>query len=185
MMFDVLTVNEFLDARMREDLLAHLRDSATQPATVYGTGSGAAVHPRVRSVRQIEVAAEWRDRVVRLLRERAPELELHFDVALGECEEPQFLRYEAGDFFVAHQDGNTALLAGDSQHRRISVVIFLNDDYEGGALTFHGAYPDYEIRQAVPAERGSLVVFRSETTHEVTPVTHGERFTIVSWYRAR
>ena len=32
-------------------------------------------------------------------------------------------------------------------------------------------------------EPGTLVAFRSETTHEVTPVTHGERFSIASWYR--
>ncbi|MER9409217.1 2OG-Fe(II) oxygenase [Mesorhizobium sp. M0589] len=35
----------------------------------------------------------------------------------------------------------------------------------------------------MPALPGSLVAFRSETTHEVTPVTCNERFTIVSWYR--
>jgi predicted 2-oxoglutarate/Fe(II)-dependent dioxygenase YbiX len=35
----------------------------------------------------------------------------------------------------------------------------------------------------MPALPGSLVAFRSETTHEVIPVTHGERFTVVSWYR--
>jgi len=28
-----------------------------------------------------------------------------------------------------------------------------------------------------------LVAFRSETTHEVTPVTHGERYSIASWFR--
>ena len=32
-------------------------------------------------------------------------------------------------------------------------------------------------------EPGTLVAFRSETTHEVTPVTHGERYSIVSWFR--
>jgi predicted 2-oxoglutarate/Fe(II)-dependent dioxygenase YbiX len=31
---------------------------------------------------------------------------------------------------------------------------------------------------------GTLVAFPSETTHEVTPITHGERLSIVSWYRA-
>jgi SM-20-related protein len=35
----------------------------------------------------------------------------------------------------------------------------------------------------VSGKPGILVAFRSETTHEVTPVTHGERLSIVSWYR--
>ncbi|MCA1578026.1 MAG: 2OG-Fe(II) oxygenase [Acidobacteria bacterium] len=32
-------------------------------------------------------------------------------------------------------------------------------------------------------ERGTLIAFRAETTHEVTPVTHGERYSMVSWFR--
>jgi predicted 2-oxoglutarate/Fe(II)-dependent dioxygenase YbiX len=51
-------------------------------------------------------------------------------------------------------------------------------------LTLHGSYPDYNVRHPVIGEPGTLVAFRSETTHEVTPVTHGQRYTIVSWYRS-
>ena len=64
----------------------------------------------------------------------------------------------------------------------------LSDDpapeaYGGGALVLHGPYGGPPLRVPVPAAPGTLVCFRAETTHEVTPVTHGERFTIVSWYR--
>ena len=37
-------------------------------------------------------------------------VEKRFDISLRECEAPQFLRYRVGDFFVAHQDGNTGML---------------------------------------------------------------------------
>jgi predicted 2-oxoglutarate/Fe(II)-dependent dioxygenase YbiX len=47
---------------------------------------------------------------------------------------------------------------------------------------FHGPYPDYDLRVPLAPSPGTLVAFRAETTHEVTPVTHGERVTIVSWY---
>ena len=50
-------------------------------------------------------------------------------------------------------------------------------------LVLHGPYPDFDYRQAVACGAGSLAAFRSETTHEVLPVEHGERFTIVSWFR--
>jgi SM-20-related protein len=39
------------------------------------------------------------------------------------------------------------------------------------------------LRVTMPAAPGTLVAYRAETTHEVTPVTHGERFTIASWFR--
>jgi predicted 2-oxoglutarate/Fe(II)-dependent dioxygenase YbiX len=35
----------------------------------------------------------------------------------------------------------------------------------------------------MPAAPGTLVAYRAETTHEVTPLTHGERFTVATWFR--
>ncbi|WP_246680902.1 2OG-Fe(II) oxygenase [Mesorhizobium sp. B3-1-9] len=101
------------------------------------------------------------------------------------------LHYQEGDFFVPHQDGNTPIIRDESRFRKISMVIFLNgqsdepspEDYSGGSLVLHGPYSGPELRVAMLALPGSVVAFRSETTHEVTPVTRNERFTIVSWYR--
>lgn len=116
----------------------------------------------------------------------------HFGVTLSECEESQFLRYKEGDFFVAHQDGNTGMLRLDTERRLVSTVIFLSRETDtpkpgpnvhcGGSLiftNFRGKLEKFHVR----AEPGTLIAFRSETTHEVTPVTHGERHSIASWYR--
>jgi len=78
----------------------------------------------------------------------------------------------------------------DSRFRRVSAVIFVTPKseqpaegaYGGGELVFHGPWPANE-RLSADAQPGTLVAFRAETTHEVTPVTHGERYTIVSWFR--
>jgi len=113
-----------------------------------------------------------------------------FGHALSSCEPPQFLRYLAGDFFVPHQDGNTPLIHDHSRFRKVSAVIFLSafaeepapESYGGGALVLHGPYSGPPLRVSLAPEPGTLVCFRAETTHEVLPVTHGERFTIVSWY---
>jgi SM-20-related protein len=122
--------------------------------------------------------------------QRKQALEQHFGLPLGECEAPQFLRYRTGDFFVPHQDGNTPLVFDQSRFRKISAVIFLNqhseeplpETYGGGSLVLHGHYSGPALRVPIAAAPGLLVAFRSETTHEVTPITHGERCTIVSWY---
>jgi SM-20-related protein len=116
----------------------------------------------------------------------------HFGLALTICEDPQFLRYREGDFFVAHQDGNTGMLRTDSeQSRKVSVVVFLSRQSEvaapgshgGGALVFTewraGRKPG---RHSLAAGAGMLVAFAADTTHEVTPVTWGDRYSIVSWY---
>jgi predicted 2-oxoglutarate/Fe(II)-dependent dioxygenase YbiX len=113
----------------------------------------------------------------------------HFDVVVSEYEDPQFLRYQKGDFFVAHQDGNTGLLRLETERRLMSMVIFLSREAEspevgvycGGSLVFTNLRDSTKFR--LRTEPGTLIAFRSETTHEVTPVTYGERYSIVSWYR--
>jgi SM-20-related protein len=188
---DLLLLPTFLDEIARERIVDELRTLDGAPATVYGVETGGSVHPGVRSASRVAVSAETRESILRRLESARPELERHFGLALAECEEPQFLHYRQGDFFVAHQDGNTPLTRDDSRHRRISVILFLNEQstepkpgsYGGGELLFHGQYPDWQARYAAPAAPGALVAFRSESTHEVAPVTHGDRYTVVSWFR--
>lgn len=190
-MVELLEINDFLDAAMQEKILREIRDGVSKAATVYGKEAGGTIDPLVRKVSRVEVSSETKKFVSQKLLECKEKFEKHFGVTLNECEEPQFLRYQAGDFFVAHQDGNTALIFDDSRFRKISVVIFLNaqsteplpDTYQGGELVFHGSFPNYSYRRTAQPQPGKLVAFRAETTHEVTPVESGERFTIVSWYR--
>lgn len=189
---DLLVIKDFLDAATREEIFASMRMAGGGPATVYGRQADqGAVESRVRQVTRVNVSQETRERVMRLLLDGMGAVGEHFGISVSECEEPQFLRYRTGDFFVAHQDGNTPLIFDQSRLRRISVVIFLSPQsevpapgaYGGGSLVLHGPYPDIDVRVPVAADPGALVAFRSETTHEVTPLTHGERYTIVSWYR--
>jgi len=191
MIIDVMEVADFLDAAACVVLRAELRQAPGGLATVLGQSAIASINPLVRSATRSAVPTGTRDRIMGLLRERKAAIEEHFELALGECEEPQFLRYETGDFFVAHQDGNTPLIRDQSRFRKISVIVFLSaqsqdpspDTYGGGLLVFHGPYPDISLRVPMAPAPGTLVAFRAETTHEVTPITHGERFTIVSWFR--
>ena len=190
-MIDLLEIDGFLDDATLGELLDELRRAGGRPATVLSEEVGGALRPAVRKATRVAARPETRERVRQRLMERKAEIEAHFGVALNECEEPQFLRYEEGDFFVPHQDGNTPLVWDDSRFRRISAVVFLNGQaaepaegtYGGGALVFHGPYTGPDLRVAAGARPGSLVTFRAETTHEVTPVTHGVRFSIATWFR--
>jgi SM-20-related protein len=186
---DLFLERGFLDASTLAEVLAAVRASQGRPATVYGLRESGAVDARVRRTTRLAPPAEVEQLVTRLLLSRMGAAEEHFGSGLKEVEEPQFLRYEAGDYFVAHQDGNTGMLRSEQEERKVSAVIFLNSQsdtpgpnaYGGGSLVFHprGASEPFRLT----AEAGTLVAFRAETTHEVEPVTHGERFTIASWYR--
>jgi predicted 2-oxoglutarate/Fe(II)-dependent dioxygenase YbiX len=150
--------------------------AAGEPATVLGSPQPSSA----RRATRIAVSEDARTAIVGLLEGLEPRIEAHFSRALGGFEAPQFLRYGPGDYFVAHQDGNTPLVHDESRFRKVSVVILVSapDAYSGGSLVLH-AEPPVTLAPAP----GTLVAFPSETTHEVLPVTRGERLSIVSWYR--
>ncbi len=192
-MIDLLEITDFLDAAACGALRDELREGGGAPAALLSQGEQGLVSQQVRRVTRAAMPPATCERVTQLLMDRKPALERHFGLALGDCEEPQFLRYETGDFFVPHQDGNTPLIHDKSRFRKVSAVIFLSPQsegpspgtYGGGSLVLHGPYSGPPLQVSVAAAPGTLVAFRAETTHEVTPVTHGERFTIVSWFRSR
>jgi SM-20-related protein len=190
--FELLTVRNFLDAETCEKIIAEMRSTRGGPATVHRSDSSGSVDESSRRTTRIKPSPETTEFVVRRLLERKRLVEEHFRLSIKDCEQPQFLRYGVGDFFVAHQDGNTGMLRLEREEsRKVSVTILLSRQSEspasasycGGSLVFHewrasraqGSY-------AFSGDAGTLVAFRPETTHEVTPVTHGERFSIACWY---
>jgi SM-20-related protein len=193
--FDLHIERGFLDAAESARIVAEMCEARSAPATVYGradAGASGTLDERMRRTTRAHPSPETEAFVRRRLLERRDAFESHFRTGLGELEEPQFLRYEVGGYFVAHQDGNTGLLRTERESRRVSLVLFLNTQaetpdtgahryYSGGSLVFHPRGAGEPLSLA--GEAGMLVAFRAETTHEVTPVTGGERFTIASWYR--
>ena len=184
---DLFVIEHFLEPDLCELIVVEMQALGGSAATVYGRTVSGSIEKNVRNTLRVTPSTETHELVIQRLLSCKSDVEQHFNVSLSECELPQFLRYREGDFFVAHQDGNTGLLRLDTELRLISTVIFLNeqsetpgiDVYGGGSLVFSNITSKYDM----PAEPGTLVAFRSETTHEVTPVTHGERFSIASWYR--
>ena len=179
---------------MYERILAEMITATGRSSVVYGSTQSGTVDEASRRSLRLTPAPETAQLVVNKLLDSMGRIASHFDVDLGECEEPQFLRYKKGDFFVAHQDGNTGLLRLDTERRRVSTVILLGREtdspengpnvYCGGSLVFTNLKAPPEMAKfRMVADPGTLIAFRSETTHEVTPVTHGERLSIVSWYR--
>ena len=189
--FRLFLLEDFLEVDVCRDLTSRLAASPTNPATIYGAAESASVVGAVRRTSRIVPPPEIVQLIERRLTARQKEIASHYGINIEHHEEPQFLRYHTGDFFVAHQDGNTGMIQTETERwRKISVVIFLNQHsetaqdgtYAGGALVFtewrrrpHGQLHFY-------GKPGSLVAFPSETTHEVIPITHGERYSIASWY---
>lgn len=181
----LLEIAGFLSAEECSQVVAEMRNSEGTAAPIYGAQDGGKVIPAIRKVTLASVSHSTIQLITQRLADSVERLARDFAVDISTVEPPQFLHYRKGDHFVAHQDGNTSLIPGERQQRRVSIVIFVNpqDEFSGGMLTLHGRYPDWQARHEVAASTGKLVAFRPETTHEVTAVTAGERFAIASWLR--
>ena len=193
--FNLFTIPNFLDAQTCRELMAEARSSPTTRAPVYIQGSDEVVHETIRKTTSFHPSEATVSQIHHRLLQQKSALELHFGRSLTDCEPPQFLRYEPGDFFVRHQDGNTEQLQFDHLRiRRISLIVFLNDHalepaencFCGGSLNLYDendTSPDGPQPFPLLAQTGLLVAFAADTIHEVAPVTSGERFTIISWFR--
>ena len=111
-----------------------------------------------------------------------------YEIQISESEVPQILSYGIGGHYCPHIDAESLWQTPDgdliwkkSTDRDISIVFYLNDDFEGGDFIF----PDHHIR--VRPEPGMMVCFPSNHhyKHGVEPVTKGKRYSIVCWAQVK
>ncbi len=182
----VFVREEFLAQTVCRALCTQMRAATARPAEVLGTSS-AVVDRVIRRTSDAQIDGAAADDAHARIEALSLPLASHFRIDLGACEDISFLVYGVGDFYRPHRD--RAARAGDfvedARSRRVSVVLFLNDGFSGGALTLYGLVDDPKTRAhgfAIPPAPGLLIAFASDLVHEVTPVTAGERFTAVSWF---
>jgi|TARA_R100001460_G_scaffold57457_1_gene97174 Rps23 Pro-64 3,4-dihydroxylase Tpa1-like proline 4-hydroxylase len=85
------------------------------------------------------------------------------------------LKYSVGGKYNAHTDHGTY------SARHLSIIMNLNDDYEGGELVF----TDQKFNEIKKYKlgKGSIIFFPSNFMypHSIQPITKGKRYSIVSW----
>lgn len=129
------------------------------------------------------------DKIIELMRNTVKHVVNPFyEVEICESEVPQILSYGIGGHYCPHVDGESLWQTPDGEliwkksvERDLSMVFYLNDDFEGGDFIF----PDLKIR--VRPEPGMLVCFPSNHhyKHGVEPVTKGKRYSIVCWAKVK
>lgn len=87
----------------------------------------------------------------------------------------QILKYEEGGFYTPHVDHFHSI------PRTLSIVMFLNDDYEGG--DFEMFSPDGLNSAKIEPKKGRTIIFPSnfQYPHKANKVTKGTRYAIVMW----
>lgn len=176
--------------RIREEMTS---SEVIEPAKVTSKGVDV-VRTQSRSTRLVRVSEETWSEIKALMQAQGPDLAEHFGVELNSFETPQYLLYREGDFFYAHTDSSDDPNAHEYiRDRKVSLVLFVNGtsdesregSFGGGELILYGLIEGAAwAGKGFPLEpeEGMLVGFPSDMMHEVNPVTHGERCTVVAWY---
>lgn len=81
------------------------------------------------------------------------------------------LKYEKSGFLPEHSDHGIS-------SRTLSVVMYLNDNYVGGEISFP------QVGVTIKPEAGSIVFFPSNFvfTHQINEITEGVRYALPNWY---
>jgi PKHD-type hydroxylase len=86
----------------------------------------------------------------------------------------QFTEYKEGEYFDWHTDSTNTVY----RDRFTSIVIQLNDTYEGGILEIKNIKNELAL---IENKIGTLYIFNSRLLHRVTPIVKGIRYSLVNW----
>lgn len=105
----------------------------------------------------------------------------HWNLKITGVEPVQFGSYGEGGFYDWHIDQHPKVINGVV--RKISMTLFLNDDYEGGEFDLEIYKPgDTQRFVTIKPKKYSAVFFLADQWHRVRPVTAGHRKSLVAWF---
>lgn len=104
-------------------------------------------------------------------------LEMEGHRACGVNERFRFYRYNRGEQFNWHQDGPFENDGG--QRSFLTLMIYLNDGFEGGETSFNDSYSDepFDDFQVVP-RKGMALFFVHSIFHKGEPVLQGRKYVL-------
>ena len=175
----VLTVPDVLDAALCTRLIAAWRADNAESGMVRLRDGQPVLVPDPEAKRRRDhmlTDPSLTEAVLTALQRRVlPEIAKAFAFQVQGYERLKVVAYDAegGGYFRPHRDNTTP----DAAHRRFALTLTLNDDYRGGWLRF----PEYGAQRYRPAA-GGAIVFSCAHLHELTDVTAGRRFALLSFF---
>ncbi len=164
----IMTLPDVLSAAECASLVAFAEGKGFAEAPIT-TFRGPVMAPEVRNNTRVMIddparAAELWARVAHALPARA-----RHGRSVGLNERFRFYRYEAGQCFRWHRDG--AFERSNGERSRLTLMFYLNDDFEGGDTEFEGGL-------RVRPKRGAALVFLHPVRHQGASVARGRKYVL-------
>ena len=187
----VLIRPNVINSQGLQELVEHIKSSPAEDLSVFdpdktnATGQTSWIVDKQTRDTQIVPMGNLYPKIEDLFRNTVREIiNPFYQCQVDSSEIPQVLSYGIGGHYKPHIDGESIWMTprGEkiwkkSTNRDLSIVFYLNDEFEGGDFVF----PELKIR--VRPEPGMMVCFPSNHNymHGVEPVTKGKRYSIVTW----
>ena len=187
----ILIIDGFLSALLCEDWCRFMDSQSTKALGVQDSDrfkehrQVAYTKHEGRVTETIDLAHYKTDVLREVVRGYRDYISRFFRAKLDTIEQPCVLKYSTGGLYDAHSDSEywdeSRHLWVRSIERDYSILIYLNEGYEGGALYF----PNFDFR--LTPKRGMMVAFPSDHRylHAAEPLISGTRFAVVSWAKAK
>lgn len=196
---NILVVPHAIDEQTLAALTAYMYEAKRSPSAVSNVEDSSAdssgspdgvdwvLNTKVRDTHHLQIPTRISALLDSVLKDMVSRhVEPFYQEDVRDWETPQILHYGVSGHYIPHVDAETLYkdetgvsLWEKTLDRDLSLVCFLNDDFQGGELTF----PDFDL--TLRPQAGTLVCFPSDHNyiHGVQPVSSGDRYTLVTWMR--
>jgi len=144
-----------------------------QEATV-GFGSIGVLNKKIRDVKKIDMPA-WSGIGAQMAGMALSANQQAWKFTLSYANQCEYLIYDVDGHYYPHIDTN--IDPKQEECRKLTVLAFLNNDFEGGRLFLQIGHEKIYPPQSL----GTVLVFPAFILHGVEPVTKGIRRSIVTW----
>jgi PKHD-type hydroxylase len=167
----------FLHRHLDETITDKLLNIASEVEWVPG-GTGSGLNKDIRDVDTIPFNVHRHAWLAGILMYIAKIENKNFGYDISTISEIELLKYKNGNKYEMHQD------VGWHDYpfqRKLTMIVQLSnsDDYEGGDLIFQYDNTN-EVADKI-RDKGSIIIFPSMMHHAITPITKGERLSLVTW----
>lgn len=164
---NIYTIDNFWTTQECENFISKSEAIGYEPATVT-TGKGQIIVKDVRNNNRIIYKdLSLAETIWQTLKEFAPK-QFGNSFAMGLNELFRFYKYEAGQQFKKHRD--QSFIRNENEASYFTFMIYLNDNYLGGATTFD--------HLSIQPKQGTALLFQHDLEHEGSSVTRGIKYVL-------
>lgn len=166
------------------DIILLSLGNAVQPSKVYNPVTGVDEYNQVRNNRSINFAQIPPFIPLFLIKEH---LASYANLSSKYAEPPMLMKYQPKERFLPHFDFIESSALEQNQGQRVkTLLLYLNDDYEGGETVFN------ELNIKVKGQSGDILIFDNvdqdgqpdrRTKHEGKEIINGTKWLLSIWFR--